>query len=74
MNENIQKNLVLNYLREQGSITSVEAWNAFGVTRLSAIIFVLRKVGYDITTIMVSAPNRYGRECRFAKYVLREEK
>lgn len=36
---------VLNHLRENGSITSWEAIQQYGATRLSAIIFNLRKKG-----------------------------
>lgn len=73
MDKNYQKNLVLNYLRNNSSITSVEAWKAFGITRLSAVVFVLRKAGYNIVTLMIEGSNRYGRSCRYAKYVLRED-
>ena len=37
---------VLNHLRINGSITSWEAIQEYGVTRLSATIFNLRKKGY----------------------------
>lgn len=61
---------VLNYLKEKGSITSMEAINEFGATRLSAIIFNLRK-HYDIETIEMVCNDRYGHECHFAKYTYR---
>ncbi len=61
---------VLKYLQKNGSITSMEAINEFGATRLSAIIFNLRK-HYDIETIEVVCNDRYGHECHFAKYTYR---
>ena len=61
---------VLNHLKEKGSITSMEAINEFGATRLSAIIFNLRK-HYDIETIEMVCNDRYGHECHFAKYMYR---
>ena len=43
-----QKNKVLNWLKVNDTITSMEAFEVFKITRLSAIINVLRKEGYDI--------------------------
>lgn len=61
---------VLKYLKSNGSITSMEAINMFGATRLSAIIFQLRKRGYDITTFDIEKVDKYGHCCKFARYVL----
>lgn len=40
-----QKDMVLRYLQDYGSITSWEAIKEFGATRISAIIFNLKKDG-----------------------------
>lgn len=46
-----QKEMCLDYLQRHGSITPLEALNAFGCFRLSAIIYELRhEDGYVITT------------------------
>lgn len=59
---------VENHLLEKGNITSWEAIKQYKATRLSAIIFDLRKK-YDIDTVMVESDDgRYGR------YYLRGEK
>ena len=63
---------VLEYLQEQGTITSWEAIEKFGATRLSAIIFNLRKKGYDISTINTDFIDRYGNEGRYAIYKLND--
>lgn len=63
---------VLRFMREEGSITSMDAIKEFGATRLSAIIFILRKRGYDIETHMEVFKNRYGRTVVYARYVLNE--
>lgn len=39
MDKKSQKQKVMSYIRKHGSITSVEAFKALGVTRLSAIIY-----------------------------------
>ena len=62
---------VLEHLKKYGSITSWEAINRYGATRLSAIIFNLRKQGYDIRTIMREETDRYGNTCEYANYVYR---
>lgn len=72
MGENTQVMFVLDYLKEHGKITSMEAFN-FGITRLSAIIFKLRKRGYVITTERVQSVNRYGGACNYGVYHLVQE-
>ena len=68
-----QRAEVLKHLNEKGSITSMEAFQLFGATRLSAIIFDLRKLGYPIETYDVVGKTRYGDTCVYAKYVLNRE-
>lgn len=61
-----QEKIVLNHLREYGSITSMDAFSRYTITRLAAVIFVLRK-DYDIETVM-----RYRNGKPYAEYHLRE--
>lgn len=61
---------VLNHLKEYGSITSLEAIELYGATRLSAIIFNLRKRGFDIDTIDLPFTDRFGTKSTYGKYVL----
>jgi hypothetical protein len=65
-------NEILKHLKQNGSITSWEAIQLYGATRLSAIIFNLRKK-YNINTFMIDDIDRYGNESRYAKYVLKED-
>ena len=60
---------VLRHLREHGSITSNEAWELYGATRLSAIVFNLKRRGHDIETVMVGGIDRYGNAVNYARYV-----
>lgn len=65
---------VLQYLKENGSITSWEAIQEFGATRLSAIIFNLRhKYNLNIISERIEFTDRYGYKSSFAKYILKEE-
>jgi hypothetical protein len=63
---------VLDWLKTHASISSMEAIQFFGATRLSAIIFNLRERGYDIETVMVDGRDRFGNPMRFARYYLRD--
>lgn len=63
---------ILKYLKKHKTITSMEAFEMFGVTRLASIIFNLRKE-YDIDTLMVETTTRYGETCQYAKYRYRGE-
>lgn len=47
-----QKKMVLDYIREFGSITPVDAFRDLGVTRLAAKIFELKKDGHDIEKVI----------------------
>ena len=72
MEKTTQEKEVLDYLRKIGSITSWEAIVEFGATRLSAIIYNLRKKGYNIETNDLIVKNRYGNATVIAKYALKE--
>lgn len=65
---------VLNYMLDFDTITSWEAIKEFSATRLSAIIFNLRKKGFIIENEWQTATNRYGDSVRFVEYRLNKEK
>ncbi len=64
-----QYNKVLKHLQHK-PITSMEAFEKYGITRLSAIIFNLRADGYDISSKTKKVKNRYGEVCHFSEYKL----
>ena len=68
-----QSNIVLEHLKKHGSITSWQAIQKYGITRLSARIFELRKQGFKIANENISKINRYGVPVTFVKYVLEME-
>ena len=67
------KQAVLKYLRENGSITPMQALSEFGCYRLGARIYDLRREGHAITTTMVDGTDRNGDPMRFAMYTLLAE-
>jgi hypothetical protein len=65
---------VLNYMLDFDSITSWEAIKEFGATRLSSIIFNLRKKGFIIESEKKTSTNRYGDPVRYVEYKLDKKK
>jgi hypothetical protein len=63
-------NQVKSHLIKYGSIDSWTAINRYGATRLSAIIFNLRKKGMNITSVPNSVLDRNSNLCNFVHYVL----
>ena len=59
---------ILEHLKTKGSITSMEAYDLYGVTRLASIIFSLRHK-YDIDTLMQETKTRFGETCQYAEYI-----
>lgn len=65
-----QSKRILKHLIEKQTITSMEAYDLYGITRLSARIHDLRDVGYPVVMKKKSAVNRYGKSTTFAEYSL----
>lgn len=65
-----QEEKVIDYLRDFGSITALEAMRDLGIMRLASRISDLRANGYPIVRDMVSVKNRYGETTRVARYRL----
>jgi len=66
-----QYDLILNHLKEHGTITTWEAIQEYGVTRLSEFIRQIRQ-NYNITDEWVGTTNRYGRKVKYKKYRMGE--
>lgn len=68
---------VRNHLIVNGSITPLEAWRMYGITRLSAVIYKLRYRMHplmDIVTEMEYGRDRYNQPTQYGKYILKEIK
>ena len=64
---------VLEYMRQFGSITQLEALHDIGCMRLASRISDLRAQGYPIGRRIKTSKNRYGDTVSFAEYYLLEE-
>ena len=62
--------IIKEHLEKYGSITSKEAINKYGNTRLSATIYILRSQGLNIITDYETSKNKYGKSVTFGVYKL----
>ena len=65
-----QKDRILQYIREFGSISSWEAYSELGITQLGARIDQLKKEGYQFKTEWESGTNRYDEKVDYKRYYL----
>ncbi len=65
-----QRQRIINYIRECGSITSLEAYKDLGITQLATRIKELKEQGYEFKTKMESRKNRYNEPVNFKRYYL----
>ena len=59
---------VVQYCKDFGSITTLQAFTDQGVTRLASRINDLKKQGYVIKSEFVTGKNRYGDPVCYKKY------
>ena len=65
-----QKDRIINYIREFGSISSWEAYADLGITQLGARIDQLKKEGYEFKTEWESCKNRFREKTDYKRYYL----
>lgn len=67
-----QCDMIMQHLKDHGTITPREALADYGIMRLGARIYDLKKSGIRITRQTVEAENKFGDLTRFAQYRLEE--
>lgn len=70
MNKLNQRQQILNYIEDFGSITSYQAYIDLGITQLATRIKELKGEGYSFTYEWITKKNRCGKPVRFKKYKL----
>lgn len=66
-----QNQMILRHLKtHKRGITQAEAYEKYGILRLSGRIFNLREDGYEIKTDIIPVKNRRGDTCYVASYTL----
>ena len=68
-----QGDRIIQYMRDFGSISALEAMRDLGVMRLASRISELKQAGADIEVTMEATKNRYGEIARYARYRLKED-
>ena len=68
-----QRQLILKYIQDFGSITPMDAFFDLGITKLATRISEMRRDGMRFKIESVKSTNRYGKTVRFAKYSLPKE-
>lgn len=61
---------ILWHLTHKGGISSAQAFDEYGITRLSARIFDLRDAGIDIENVQRTCTDRRGKKCTYTEYRL----
>lgn len=65
-----QKQRIIKYIQDFGSITSLEAMKDLGITQLGARIDGLQKDGYSFKKVWERSKNRYGEPVDYKRYSL----
>ena len=61
---------ILDYMKQFGSISTLDAFNDLGVARLASRIHDLKDQGYDIVSETKTHKNRFGEDTYFKVYKL----
>lgn len=67
-----QREAIIDYITEFGSITPMEAFSDLGVTKLATRISEMRKDGWKFKIETVKRKNRYGKPVYYCKYSFAE--
>lgn len=65
-----QRQKIIKYIRERGSITSWEAYKYLGVTQFATRVKELKEEGYLFKTGWESKENKDGKIAKFKRYYL----
>ena len=69
-----QREAIIQYISDFGSITPMDAFSDLGITKLATRISEMRADGMEFKIEMMKGKNRYGKPTRFARYSFLEEK
>lgn len=68
-----QTDRILNYMKQFGGITQMEAIVDLGVMRLASRVSDMRQQGINIKSETITVNNRYGEKCHVKRYSLGAE-
>jgi len=64
----IQADRIVEYMKEHGGITSLDAARDLGCMRLGARIFEIKERGIEVKSEFINVENRFGEICRVKRY------
>ena len=67
-----QREAIIEYITEFGSITPMQAFSDLGITKLATRISEMRKDGWTFKIETVKKKNRYGKPVYYCKYSFAE--
>lgn len=67
-----QREAIISYITEFGSITPMEAFADLGITKLATRISEMRRDGMEFKIETVKSKNRYGKAVYYCKYSFTE--
>jgi hypothetical protein len=65
-----QKQRLLDYLEAGNTVTTLDAFRKLGITRISAVVYDLKKEGHKLITERVTVKNHYGEKCSVCRWSL----
>ena len=68
-----QRELILKYIKDFGSITPMQAFGDLGITKLATRISEMKKDGMKFKIETVKSKNRYQKTVWFARYSFPDE-
>ncbi|MCE2713158.1 MAG: helix-turn-helix domain-containing protein [Cryomorphaceae bacterium] len=63
-----QNDIIKNHLKNHKTITTLQAFSMYGITRLASRILELRESGMKISGYMIDVKNRRGEIVKVKKY------
>ena len=69
-----QREAIIEYITDFGSITPMEAYSDLGITKLATRISEMRRDGMQFKIETVKSKNRYGKPTHYARYSFVEGK
>lgn len=67
-----QNERIIQYIKEFGSITPIEAFRDLGVTKLATRVSEMSRNGIDFEKQYVKGTNRFGEPVYYMRYSLRD--
>ena len=68
-----QSDMILEHMKRFGGITTKDAADRYGCTRLASREYDLKQMGHMVVDEWITVKDRYGRKCRVKRYKLNDQ-